>query len=83
MINVNMDKAREIKKDMLREERKPLLAALDVEFMLAIEAGDTDAQDAISAKKQALRDITDSPEIANATTPDELRAVTLTIQDAE
>jgi hypothetical protein len=26
-------------------------------------------------KEPALRDITDSPEIANATTPDELRAV--------
>lgn len=30
MIRVNMDKAREIKKDMIRAERAPKLAALDV-----------------------------------------------------
>ena len=75
MINVNMDKAREIKKDMIREERNPKLAALDVDFMRAVEQGDTDLQATISAKKQALRDATDDPAIASATTPDELKAV--------
>jgi hypothetical protein len=39
MIRVNMDKAREIKKDMVRAERAPKLEALDVEFMRAVEAG--------------------------------------------
>ena len=75
MINVNMDKAREIKKDMIRAERNPKLAALDVEFMRAVEAGDTDAQATIAAKKQALRDATDDPAITAASTPDELKAV--------
>lgn len=75
MITVNMDKAREIKKDMIRAERKPKLEALDVEFMRAVEQDDTDAQATIAAKKQALRDATDDPAIANATTPDELKAV--------
>ena len=75
MIKVNMDKAREIKKDMIRAERSPKLAALDVEFMRAVEAGDTDLQATIAAKKQALRDATDDPAIASATTPDELKAV--------
>lgn len=75
MIVVNMDKAREIKKDMIRAERDPKLAELDVQFMRAVEAGDTALQAEIAAKKQALRDATDDPAIANASTPDELKAV--------
>lgn len=75
MITVNMTKAVEIKKEMIRQERKPKLEALDVEFMRAVEAGDTDAQATIAVKKQALRDATDDPAITAATTPDELKAV--------
>ena len=75
MITVNMDKARDIKKDMIRADRTPKLEALDVEFMRAVEAGDTAAQATIAVKKQALRDATDDPAIAAATTPDELKAV--------
>jgi len=75
MITVNMDKARDIKKDMIRADRKAKLEALDVEFMRAVEAGDADKQAEIAAKKQALRDATDDPAIAAATTPDELKAV--------
>jgi hypothetical protein len=75
MIRVNMDKARDIKKDMIRADRTPKLEALDVEFMRAVEAGDTATQATIAAKKQALRDATDDPAIAAATTPDELKAV--------
>jgi len=75
MITVNMTKAVEIKKDQIRAERNPKLAALDVEFMRAVEAGDTAKQAEISTKKQALRDATDDPAIAAATTPDELKAV--------
>jgi hypothetical protein len=76
MIRVNMDKAREIKKDMIRAERAPKLAALDVEFMRAVETGDADAQTTIAAKKQALRDATEDPVILNATTPEALKEAT-------
>jgi len=75
MITVNMTKAVEIKKEMIRAERKPKLEALDVEFMRAVEAGDADKQAEIAAKKQALRDATDDPAISAASTPDELKAV--------
>jgi len=77
MITVDMNKAREIKRDQLRAERKPILEALDVAYMRAQEAGDTAKQDAIAADKQALRDATADPAIDAATTPDELKAVTL------
>ena len=55
-ITVNMDKAKEITKVRLRNERAPLLAAQDVLFMKAQETGaDTTA---IVAEKNRLRDIT-------------------------
>lgn len=53
----DMDKAKEIKKQELRELRKPLLEKLDVEYMKALEQGDDSAKD-IAAKKQELRDVT-------------------------
>jgi hypothetical protein len=73
MITVDMTKAREIKRDMIRAERKPLLEKLDVEYMRAQEAGDTAKQQEIAAKKQALRDATVDAVIDDAQTPDELK----------
>lgn len=74
MITVNMPKAIEIKKEMIREERAPLLESLDIEFVRALETGDTVKQAEIAAKKQALRDATNDPAILNAQTPEELKA---------
>ena len=81
MITVNMTNAREIKKNQLRQERKPLLEKLDVQYMRAIEAGDADEQASIATKKQQLRDITADAGITNATTADQLKAVRPAILD--
>jgi hypothetical protein len=55
-IIIDINKAKEITKDRLRIERKPLLEAQDVAFQRALEANaDTSA---IVAEKQRLRDIT-------------------------
>ena len=55
-IIINLDKAKNIKKVKLREERKPLLEAQDILYMRAQESGsDTTA---IVTEKQRLRDIT-------------------------
>jgi len=81
MITVDMTKAREIKRDQLRAERRPLLEQLDVEFMRAQEQGDQAKTDEIAARKQALRDVTADPAIDAATTPDELKAVRPAILD--
>ncbi len=71
MITINIDKAKEITKARLRQEREPLLAAQDVAFQRALESGaDTSA---IVAEKQRLRDITQLADIA--TTTDELKAL--------
>ena len=70
-IQVNITKAKDITKDKLRAERKPLLEALDVEFIKAQEAG-TDTS-AIVVEKQRLRDITS--QVDNLNTVEELKAV--------
>lgn len=69
MITINFDKAKEITKQRLRQEREPLLQAQDVAFQRALESGaDTSA---IVAEKQRLRDITKLAD--QATTLDELK----------
>lgn len=71
-IRVNMEKARAIHLDVIRGVRNAELAALDVPFMRAVEAGDTEAQATIAAKKQTLRDIPQTFELT-ARTPEELK----------
>ena len=71
MITINIDKAKDITKERLRQERKPLLEAQDILFMQAQEVGsDTTA---IVAEKQRLRDITN--QVNSCTTTDELKAL--------
>jgi hypothetical protein len=73
MITINLDKAKEITKERLREEREPLLAAQDVAFQRALESGaDTKS---IVAEKQRLRDVTNL--VDTATTLDELKGITV------
>ena len=68
-IRINIDKAKAIKLDTFRAERAPLLAALDVAFVRALEQGDTAECARIAAEKQALRDVT------KVTLPDDLDAL--------
>ena len=71
MISINLDKAKAITKERLREERKPLLEAQDVAFQRALETGaDTSP---IVAEKQRLRDITSLADQAN--TLEELKSL--------
>lgn len=69
----DMEKAIEIHKDMLRELRAPLLEQLDIDYMLALEKGNTAALADIASRKQALRDVTVDASIVNAKTPEELK----------
>ena len=71
MITVNLDKAKVITKERLREERKPLLEAQDVLFMKAQEDG-ADTTDIVTEKNR-LRDITKLADAA--TTTDELKSI--------
>jgi len=74
VISEDLTKAKEIFKDKVREVRNPLLAALDADYMKAMESGDTAAQSAIATVKQALRDAPANSAIDSATTISELKA---------
>jgi hypothetical protein len=56
VISEDMDAAKEIFKDKVREVRNPLLDAEDVVYMKALEADDASAKAASVTKKTALRD---------------------------
>ena len=56
MITINLDKAKKVKKDILRFERAPILEKLDVEMLKSW--GDPEKLAEIDAKKQILRDAT-------------------------
>ena len=72
---VNMDKARAIHMDEIRKVRDVELAAKDITFMRAVEAGDTDTQALIAAEKQTLRDIPQTFALTTENdTPMELKA---------
>ena len=70
-IYFDRDKAIEIKKEQFRILRKPLLEKLDVEFMRALENGDTASIPIITQKKSELRDIT-SVDFSSYDTPQKL-----------
>ena len=74
-ITVNINKAKDITKDRLRQERKPLLEEQDILYMRAQEAGDDTS--AIVAEKQRLRDITN--QVDNMTTIKELKEITVKV----
>jgi len=70
-ITVDITKAKNIWKEKIRKAREPKLAALDVEFMKAQEAGsDTSA---IITKKNELRNF--PAQVDSKTTVDEIKAV--------
>ena len=73
VIKTNMTKAKDMTKDRLRDERKPLLEAQDVAFQRALEESkDTSA---IVTEKNRLRDIT--KQVDNMKTIDELKKATI------
>jgi hypothetical protein len=73
MITINFDKAKQITKERLRQERKPLLEQQDVLFQRSLENNaDTTA---IIIEKQRLRDITNL--VDDATTLEQLKQLTV------
>ena len=70
-ITINLTKAKDITKDRLRADRKPLLEAQDILFMQAQEASANTS--AIVTEKNRLRAITD--DVDDCTTTDQLKAL--------
>ena len=74
VISEDMDAAKVIFKDKIREVRQPLLEAEDVVYMKALEADDASAKTASVAKKKALRDAPAAQAITDADTIAKLKA---------
>ena len=72
-VTVNLTKAKEIAKNKLRIEREPVLSALDIQFMRAVESGNTEQQTAIAEQKNVLRNITAHSSITGAEDIDSLK----------
>jgi len=73
MIVINFDKAKQITKERLRQERKPLLEQQDILFQRSLENNsDTSA---IIVEKQRLRDITNL--VDDASTIEQLKKLTV------
>lgn len=67
MLNIDVNRAMDVHKNQVRTKREILFKDLDVQFMRALEVGNTTLAAEIGAKKQALRDATniDSGSISN------------------
>jgi hypothetical protein len=72
-INIDLEKAKEIHRLELRRLRKSKLERLDIKYMRASETGDEERKKEVIALKQYLRDITQSPELLNAKTHEEVK----------
>ena len=73
-ITEDMDAAKVIFKDKIREVRKPLLEAQDVAYMKALEDDDASAQTAAKNAKKSLRDAPAASAIGSADTIAKLKA---------
>ena len=65
-VEVDLDKAKVIAKEKVREARVPKFQELDIAYQRADEAGDADAKTAVVVKKQTARDATADTKITNA-----------------
>ncbi len=72
-VDIDIPKAKEIRRNHFRALRKSKLEKLDIEAIKALESGDAQTLALISSKKQALRDVTKIP------LPDTLEAIKATL----
>jgi hypothetical protein len=74
MLNINIEKALEIHKTQIRTKREILFKDLDIQFMKALEVGNTTLSAEIGVKKQTLRDATNI-ESGSITTLDNVKSL--------
>lgn len=75
MININMNKAKDIWRDKIRGDRQPVLEDLDIQYLKATEAQNTTLKNHIETKKQELRDAPEDVRIEEAATPEDLKVI--------
>lgn len=77
MININIDKAKEIHKNFLRNERISEFEKLDREFILTVSGVNSGDVIEIENRRQLLRDITQHELLVNSTSVDQLKTLTM------
>lgn len=76
-IQIDLPRAREIKRDQLRAERVGRLAENDTAYMAAMKTGDEATIADLLTRRQALLDAPAHATLDAAETPEELAAITL------
>ena len=71
---IDLERAKDVWRNKMRPVRDARLKQLDLEWMRAMEIGDTVAATAVAAKKQELRDITKRDELKYAKSLAEVKA---------
>jgi hypothetical protein len=71
---IDLERAKDVWRNKMRSVRNERLKQLDLEWMRAMELGDTVAATAVAAKKQELRDITKRDELKYAKSLAEVKA---------
>ena len=74
-VNINIQKAKEVWRNKIRADRKPYFVSLDVDYLKATEAQNTTLKNDIETRKQLLRDAPEDSRIADAISPEELKAI--------
>ena len=77
IINVDMEKAKNMVRDGIRSARHPMLSSLDIDFQRALEQNSNTHH--IVARKQSLRDLPSHPDIDSAKDTEELRNVMINV----
>ncbi len=71
-VDVGLPQARGIHMDAIRRARDEALSRLDAPYLEAVEKGDAGRREEVARRKQALRDIPQTFDLAPAATPEEL-----------
>ena len=74
-VDVDIEAAKKVQRDVWRRMREPKLKSLDLEFMQALEAGNAVQQKKVTDAKKKLRDVTLIP------LPDDLDGIRSTIPE--
>lgn len=82
-VSVDMSKGINIHKNYLRQKRAEIMPSLDVAYTRALENNDTENQQVVIARKNALRNITASPDIVTASTPEQLKQAAISILNGD
>lgn len=72
-IHIDIEKCKNIHREVIRNLRKHKLEELDIEYIRASESNDEIKKADIVIRKQELRDLPSAPEIENAKTPEEIK----------